>query len=82
MCNFLLKMLSKRYDNASLNISQETFSLTVTVSVLIENHHQTVTLTRDATGLGLLTTRLVPMSKQRPVDAAQVVCPLVPVHDK
>ena len=32
-------------------------------------------------GLRLLTTRLVPSGKQRPVDVAQVVCTLVPVHD-
>ena len=38
-------------------------------------------LDRDFNGLGLLTTRLVPTGKQRPVDIAQVVCPLVLVHD-
>ena len=51
------------------------------VSVLTENHHQTVTLTGDVTGLGLLTTILIPSGKQKPVDVAQVVCPLAPVHD-
>ena len=36
---------------------------------------------RDITGLGLLTSRLVTSGKQRPVDAAQVVRPLVLVLD-
>ena len=50
----------------------------MTISVLTENHPQMWPRPCDFTGLGLLTTRLVPGGKPRPVDVGHVVCPQVP----
>ena len=56
------------FHNFLVVLTKKKYSLTVTVSVLLENHHQTVTLQDEL---------LATSGKQRSVDVAQVVCPLI-----